>query len=181
MPQTAPARTDVDGPAAGEPPDSNQVWAVDFCFDETADGRRLKLANVVDEFTARHWSCVWGLSCDAEQLIGVIKEVAAIRGAPEHPRMDNGHEMIAWGLREWCRIGGTRSTYVEPGAPWESPSWLQRPGPRRAAQRRGLRGPPRNSDRRGGLARRVQHLPSPLGPERSTPDLYAHLSGVIAR
>jgi putative transposase len=29
----------------------NQVWAVDFQFDETADGRRLKLANLVDEHT----------------------------------------------------------------------------------------------------------------------------------
>jgi putative transposase len=29
----------------------NQVWAIDFQFDETADGRRLKLANIVDEHT----------------------------------------------------------------------------------------------------------------------------------
>ncbi len=25
----------------------NQVWAIDFSFDETADGRRLKLLNIV--------------------------------------------------------------------------------------------------------------------------------------
>jgi len=29
----------------------NHVWAVDFQFDETTDGRRLKLCNVVDEHT----------------------------------------------------------------------------------------------------------------------------------
>jgi putative transposase len=29
----------------------NQVWAIDFQFDQTADGRRLKLANIVDEHT----------------------------------------------------------------------------------------------------------------------------------
>jgi putative transposase len=29
----------------------NHVWAIDFQFDETADGRRLKLANIVDEHT----------------------------------------------------------------------------------------------------------------------------------
>ena len=29
----------------------NQVWAIDFQFDETADRRRLKLLNIVDEHT----------------------------------------------------------------------------------------------------------------------------------
>ena len=29
----------------------NDVWALDFQFDETADCRRLKLLNIVDEFT----------------------------------------------------------------------------------------------------------------------------------
>jgi len=29
----------------------NEVWAIDFQFDETADQRRLNMANVVDEFT----------------------------------------------------------------------------------------------------------------------------------
>lgn len=27
------------------------VWAVDFQFDQTSDGRRLKLTNIVDEYT----------------------------------------------------------------------------------------------------------------------------------
>ena len=33
----------------------NHVWAIDFQFDETADRRRLKLCNIVDEFLARPW------------------------------------------------------------------------------------------------------------------------------
>jgi transposase InsO family protein len=35
----------------------NQVWALDFQFDETTDGRRLKLANIVDEFTREALPC----------------------------------------------------------------------------------------------------------------------------
>jgi hypothetical protein len=30
---------------------TNEVWAVDFQFDETSDRRRIKLCNIVDEFT----------------------------------------------------------------------------------------------------------------------------------
>ena len=35
--------------------------------------------------------------------------------------MDNGPEMIAWALRDWCRLSGTTTRYIEPGAPWENP------------------------------------------------------------
>ena len=33
----------------------NHVWALDFQFDETADHRRLKLLNIVDEHTVKPW------------------------------------------------------------------------------------------------------------------------------
>lgn len=42
-------------------------------------------------------------------------------GAPPTSADGQGSEMIAWGLREWCRLSGTRRTYVEPGSPWENP------------------------------------------------------------
>ena len=99
----------------------NQVWAIDFQFDETADRRRLKLANVVDEFTREALAIRVGRSCTADELVEVIESLVVTRGAPEHLRMDNGPEMIAWGLREWCRLSGSRATYIEPGSPWENP------------------------------------------------------------
>jgi putative transposase len=35
--------------------------------------------------------------------------------------MDNGPELIAWALRDWCRLAGTKTPYIEPGSPWENP------------------------------------------------------------
>jgi transposase InsO family protein len=35
--------------------------------------------------------------------------------------MDNGPEMISWALRDWCRLSGTKTIYIEPGSPWENP------------------------------------------------------------
>jgi len=35
--------------------------------------------------------------------------------------MDNGPELIAWALRDWCRLSGTETIYIEPGSPWENP------------------------------------------------------------
>ncbi len=35
--------------------------------------------------------------------------------------MDNGPELIAWALRDWCRLACTGTIYIEPGSPWENP------------------------------------------------------------
>jgi putative transposase len=99
----------------------NQVWGIDFQFDETADGRRLKLFNVVDEHTREALAMRVGRTCDADQVIAVIEALVADRGAPVYLRCDNGPELIAWGLRDWCRLAGFGISYIEPGTPWENP------------------------------------------------------------
>jgi putative transposase len=60
-------------------------------------------------------------SCTADEVVDVIASLVALRGAPVHLRMDNGPEMIACALREYCRLAGTQTTYIEPGSPWEDP------------------------------------------------------------
>jgi putative transposase len=99
----------------------NHVWAIDFEFDETSDGRRLKLANLVDEHTREALAMRVGRTCTADDLVDVLDALVGDRGAPAHLRMDNGPELIAWALRDWCRRSGTQTSYIEPGSPWENP------------------------------------------------------------
>ncbi|HZA81863.1 MAG TPA: integrase core domain-containing protein, partial [Actinomycetes bacterium] len=98
-----------------------QAWALDFQFDETTDGRRLKLLNVVDEHTREALAMDVGRRADADTVVAVLDRLAGQRGAPKHLRMDNGPELIAWALRDRCRLGGTSTVSVEPGSPWEHP------------------------------------------------------------
>jgi transposase InsO family protein len=99
----------------------NHVWAIDFQFDETADYRRLKLANIVDEYTREALAMEVNRSMTSDELVAVIERLVTGRGAPEHLRMDNGPELLAWALRDWCATSGTRTIYIEPGSPWENP------------------------------------------------------------
>jgi putative transposase len=99
----------------------NHVWALDFQFDETADCRRLKLLNVVDEFTREALAMRVGRTCTADDVVATIEALVAERGTPGHLRMDNGPELVAWALRDWCRLAGTGTIYIEPGSPWETP------------------------------------------------------------
>jgi putative transposase len=102
----------------------NHVWALDFQFDETADQRRLKMLNIVDEHTREALVMEVDRSMGADQVVAVIERLVRERGAPQHLRMDNGPELIAWALRDWCRLTGTGTVYIEPGSPWENP-WIE--------------------------------------------------------
>jgi putative transposase len=99
----------------------NHVWAFDFQFDQTADGRALKLLNVVDEFTREALEMLVERSIDADKAVSVLERLAAERGAPEHLRCDNGPEMTAHALRDWCRFSKAGTAYIEPGSPWQNP------------------------------------------------------------
>ena len=47
----------------------NHVWAFDFQFDQTADGRALKLLNIVDEFTRESLAMLVARSIDADTVV----------------------------------------------------------------------------------------------------------------
>ena len=34
--------------------------------------------------------------------------------------MDHGPEFVAGALWDWCRLSGTATAYIEPGAPWHN-------------------------------------------------------------
>ncbi|MCH7901741.1 MAG: IS3 family transposase [Acidobacteria bacterium] len=102
----------------------NHVWALDFQFDETADQRRLKLLNIVDEHTREALAMDVHRSMGADHVVSCLERLVAQRGAPKHLRMDNGPELIAWALRDWCRLSGLDTVYIEPGSPWENP-WIE--------------------------------------------------------
>ena len=100
----------------------NHVWALDFQFDTTSDGRTLKLLHVVDEYTREALAMRLARSIDADHTTRVLDQIVRERGAgPELVRMDNGPEMTANALRDWCRFSGAGTSYIEPGSPWQNP------------------------------------------------------------
>ena len=100
----------------------DEVWALDFQFDQTADGRILKLLNVVDEFTREALAIRCERRIDADATVALLEGLVAQRGgAPVHIRCDNGPELTANALRDWCRFSRTGTSYIDPGAPWQNP------------------------------------------------------------
>jgi putative transposase len=100
----------------------DHVWAMDFQFDQTADGHILKLLHVVDEFTREALAIECRRRIDADHTVSVLDRLVAERGtAPGFVRCDNGPELTANALRDWCRFSKAGSAYIEPGSPWQNP------------------------------------------------------------
>ncbi|CAN5657517.1 hypothetical protein BH18ACT15_BH18ACT15_05480 [soil metagenome] len=100
----------------------NHVWALDFQFDQTSDGRSLKLLNIVDEHTREEIGGLVERGIDADRTVAALDAIVSKRGkAPDFIRCDNGPELTANVLRDWCRFSGTGTSYIEPGSPWENP------------------------------------------------------------
>lgn len=100
----------------------DQVWSLDFQFDVTTDGRWFKILHVMDEHTREYLAVRVERSIDSDAVVACLEEVALRRGRyPDFVRMDNGPEMTADALRDWCRQTRTGACFIEPGSPWQNP------------------------------------------------------------
>jgi putative transposase len=102
----------------------NALWAMDFQFDVTADGRTLKLLNIVDEYTRECPAIVVDRSINADRVVAVLDRLAIERGAPGFVRFDNGPEFIAAAVADWCRFNGVGTCFIDPGSPWQN-AWIE--------------------------------------------------------
>jgi putative transposase len=102
----------------------NVVWALDFQFDQTGDGRMLKLLNVIDEYTRECLAIDVDRSIDADGVVRCLERLAGQRGAPTYVRFDNGPEFIAYAVADWCRFHDTGTVFIDPGSPWQN-AWIE--------------------------------------------------------
>ena len=102
----------------------NALWAMDFQFDTTVDGRILKLLNVVDEYTRECPAIVVDRSIDADKVVATLDRMMAQRGAPALRPFDNGPEFIAAAVADWCRFNGVGTVFIDPGSPWQN-AWIE--------------------------------------------------------
>jgi putative transposase len=107
---SAPTTIKADAP--------NVVWAIDFQFDSTVDGKAIKIASMVDEHTRESLLNLVERSITGDDLVAELTKVFAARGGPPKVlRMDNGPEMISQALHDFCR-NRVGMLYIPPGCPW---------------------------------------------------------------
>ena len=99
----------------------NDCWCYDFIFDQTEDGRMLKILTILDEFTRECLAIKVGRGLKSEGVVQALEDLFLTRGAPKHVRSDNGPEFVAEAVKDWLPTLGVGTVYIEPGSPWENP------------------------------------------------------------
>ncbi len=99
---------------------ANQVWAIDFQYDSTFEGRPFKIASMTDEHTRESLLNIVDRSITAEKLETELETVIAARGKPVVLRCDNGPELISETLRQFCASKQLGISYIPPGEPWQN-------------------------------------------------------------
>jgi putative transposase len=96
------------------------VWAIDFQFDSTNDGKAITIASMIDEHTRLSLLHVMERSITGQRLVFELeKAFAAAGGLPKVLRLDNGSEVISQALQRFCE-NKTGIVYIPPGCPWDN-------------------------------------------------------------
>ncbi len=98
---------------------ANVVWAYDFVFDTTAEGRNIKCLTVIDEYTRECLAIDVAGSVRSRRVIEVLSKLVSVHGAPLFMRSDNGPEFVSQTILEWIVQSGIATTLSDPGKAWQ--------------------------------------------------------------
>lgn len=98
----------------------NQVWSMDFMHDQLADGRSIRLFNVIDDFNREGLGMEVDFSLPSERVIRSLERIIEWRGKPAMIRCDNGPEYVSAALQGWADLRAIRLEYIQPGKPQQN-------------------------------------------------------------
>ena len=85
-----------------------------------ADGRALKILNIVDEYTRECLAIQVSRKIRNQDVIDLSFHLFISRGVPGHIRSDSGPEFTSKAVRKWLSNIGVKKLSIEPGGLWEN-------------------------------------------------------------
>ncbi|AHI74633.1 integrase core domain protein [Burkholderia thailandensis USAMRU Malaysia  len=73
---------------------------MDFMHDQLADGRSIRLFNVIDDFNREALGIEIDFSLPSERVIRALRQIIGWRGRPKAIRCDNGPEYLGAAIIE---------------------------------------------------------------------------------
>lgn len=98
----------------------NHVWSYDFVADRLADGSKIRMLTIIDEYSRKCLAIRVARCLKSYDVLDVLSDLFITEGLPDFIRSDNGSEFTAQPLRDWLKALGVRTAYIEPGSPWEN-------------------------------------------------------------
>jgi len=95
----------------------NERWSMDFMSDQLANGRTIRVFNVVDDFTRQCLAMEVDTSLNGVRVTRVLDRLVARHGHPQRIVMDNGPEFTGKALDRWAWEHRVKLAFIEPGKP----------------------------------------------------------------
>ena len=95
----------------------NQRWAMDFMSDNLANGRKIRLLNILDVFTKESLAMVVDTSINGKRVTHALNYLGWLRGLPDVINVDNGPEFAGKELDKWAWKHNVKLDFSRPGKP----------------------------------------------------------------
>lgn len=100
------------------PSQPNERWSMDIVHDQLANGRRIRILNVVDDYSRTCVGQIVDTSISGERISRYLD--ALHRPLPETLVLDNGPEMTSKALFFWSRRNRVKLHFIQPGKPTQN-------------------------------------------------------------
>ena len=85
-------------------------------------GRRFRTANLKDDGTRECPAIVVDVALPGQRVVGMLEDVAKVRGYPDMLVVDNGPELRGRDLERWAYENGVKLFFIDPGKPMQNGS-----------------------------------------------------------
>ena len=98
----------------------NETWSMDFVHDSCANGAKVKVLTIVDDFTRSCPGLLTQSSIPGRRVTAFLDQQAITHGYPGSIRVDNGPEFTGKHFQQWAEQCGIHIDYIEPGKPMDN-------------------------------------------------------------
>jgi putative transposase len=98
----------------------NERWSLDFVSDQLGNGRRIRVLNIVDDYSRVCVGQLVDFSISGQRLARFLTELKAERGLPGRIVMDNGPELTSKAMFHWSQDEQVKLDFIQPGKPTQN-------------------------------------------------------------
>ena len=98
----------------------NDRWSLDFVSDQLSSGRRIRVLNIVDDYSRKCVGQLVDTSISGARVTRFLDQIVGERGLPKKLVMDNGPEFTGKAMFFWSRQSGVKLHFIQPGKPTQN-------------------------------------------------------------
>jgi putative transposase len=98
----------------------NELWSMDFVADRIENGRRLRIFNLIDNYTKECVGNIVDTSIGGYRVARELDKIIEFRGKPKAIVCDNGPEFTSGKMFDWSQESGVDLNFIQPGKPQQN-------------------------------------------------------------